>query len=92
MQLNSGQRTLHSQRDHTQSRPLRQQRRRRPGRQHLTAPCQANFLSQLFQRGSKDTQESDGRLVERPVYKPSEMIELAPGVKISPMGLGTWAW
>lgn len=30
-------------------------------------------------------------LAERPLYKPSEMVQMGP-FKVSPMGFGTWAW
>jgi len=43
-------------------------------------------LTSLFQRPEQ------GGLVEKPAYKANEMVQLAPGVQISPMGLGTWAW
>ncbi len=53
---------------------------------------QCHSLLELFKGLTLGRQDgNDGKQwVERPVYKPSEMIEVAPGVRISPMGLGTW--
>jgi pyridoxine 4-dehydrogenase len=31
------------------------------------------------------------KLTERPLYRPSEMVQMGP-FKVSPLGMGTWAW
>lgn len=52
------------------------------------APPQAFFQS-LFKRA--EAAPTAGGLVEKPLYKPSEMVQMGP-FKASPMGYGTWAW
>lgn len=42
-------------------------------------------------RGSAPPSSEDGQLVERPLYRPSDMKQMGP-FKVSPMGFGTWSW
>ena len=52
---------------------------------HRTTATRALFRFSLpFSNG-------DGKLTERPLYRPSEMVQMGP-FKSSPMGFGTWAW
>lgn len=74
---------------HSKVSPLPSQRRgARQGPSRPLKPPQASFFSQLFQR--KENASDTNSFKEVPAYRPNDMIELAPGVKISPMGLGTW--
>ncbi|KAL4421934.1 hypothetical protein ABPG77_007876 [Micractinium sp. CCAP 211/92] len=64
--------------------PQAQQRRKRG------AQPPAAFFQTLFRR-AEPQQQLPGGLVEKPLYRPSEMVQMGP-FKASPMGFGTWSW
>ncbi|PSC73909.1 pyridoxal chloroplastic [Micractinium conductrix] len=70
--------------------PFRASRRApRPARRAAPQPPAA-FFQTLFKRPSQGDSGSGG-LAEKPLYKPSEMVNMGP-FKVSPMGFGTWSW
>lgn len=61
----------------------------RPRRQRSVQPPAA-FFQTLFRRAEPEPQLPGG-LVEKPLYRPSEMVQMGP-FKVSPMGFGTCSW
>lgn len=69
-------------------------RNQRPGARARQGAVVKAFWQQLLNRGSgaAGPAAGGGGPGERFLYKPSEAVELIGGIKVSPMGLGTWSW
>lgn len=59
-------------------------------RRQRSAQPPAAFFQALFRR-VEPQQQLPGGLVEKPLYRPNEMVQMGP-FNVSPMGFGTWSW
>lgn len=73
--------------------PPRSCQRRRGSRPPTRALFEAIKDGTIFKDFSlfRGAPQEEGRLVERPLYRPADMRQMGP-FKVSPMGFGTWSW
>ena len=68
-----------------------QQQRRRQRQRNRQAPQPPQALFQSIFKWPQQEAPGKGGLVEKPLYRPQEMVQMGP-FKVSPMGFGTWSW